>query len=69
MATCFGSEVSFDRHVARAEHLGLPLSIHRSDGVAFDLDAPDDLAFARDYAERGARLSWNRKRPSRVRAA
>jgi 2-phospho-L-lactate guanylyltransferase len=69
--TCFGSETSFHRHVARAESEGMALAIHRSEGTAFDLDSPDDLALALSarYAERGARLSWNRKRPSRVSAA
>ncbi len=69
--TCFGSEVSFRRHVARARRQDVPFVIHRSDGIAFDLDSPDDLARARTvrYAERGALLRWNRKRPSRVRAA
>jgi 2-phospho-L-lactate guanylyltransferase len=71
IATCFGSEISFDRHVARAEAAGLPLSVHHADGIAFDLDLPADaeLVLAAGYAERGARLSWNLKRPSRVRAA
>jgi 2-phospho-L-lactate guanylyltransferase (CobY/MobA/RfbA family) len=69
IATCFGSEVSFARHVARARQSGIPVAIHRSEGVAFDLDSPGDLALARDYADRGALLSWNRKRPSRVSAA
>jgi len=69
MPTCFGSEVSFSRHVARARELGIPTAVHRSEGVLFDLDSPADLDLARSYADRGAFLSWNRKRPSRVRAA
>jgi 2-phospho-L-lactate guanylyltransferase len=71
MATCFGSEISFRRHVARARKEGIAHVVHRSDGIAFDLDSPDDLAraLALRYAERGALLRWNRKRPSRVRAA
>jgi 2-phospho-L-lactate guanylyltransferase len=74
--TCFGSETSFPRHVARAESEGIALAIHRSEGTAFDLDSPDDLALALSagyadagYADLGARLRWNRKRSSRVRAA
>jgi 2-phospho-L-lactate guanylyltransferase len=69
LATCFGSEVSFSRHLARARSARIPVAVHRSEGLAFDLDSPADLARARDYADRGALLSWNRKRPSRVRAA
>jgi len=69
IATCFGSEVSFSRHVARANEHGAAMAVHRSDGVLFDLDSPGDLALAQTYADRGALLSWNRKRPSRVRAA
>jgi hypothetical protein len=42
--------------------------VYRSDGVAWDVDSPDDLALLAPYASRGARLSWKRKRPSRVRA-
>jgi 2-phospho-L-lactate guanylyltransferase len=67
--TCFGSETSFSRHVARARALDLPLTLHRSEGTLFDLDSPADLARAGAYADRGAFFSWNRKRPSRVRAA
>jgi len=71
IATCFGSEISFRRHVARARREAIPHVVHRADGIAFDLDSPDDLAraLAVRYAERGALLRWNRKRPSRVRAA
>ncbi len=71
IATCFGSEVSFHRHVARARDAGIPFEAHRSEGVAFDLDSPADVGLVSSpaYADRGARFSWNRKRPSRVRAA
>jgi 2-phospho-L-lactate guanylyltransferase len=71
IATCFGSEISFDRHVARAESAAIPFSVHHAEGIAFDLDLPADaeLVLADGYAERGALLSWNLKRPSRVRAA
>ena len=69
IATCFGSETSFALHVARARESRLDVAVHRSEGVGFDLDSPADLDVARAYADRGAFLSWNRKRPSRVRAA
>jgi len=69
MASCFGSETSFDRHRARAAERDIPVFVHRSEGTARDLDSPDDLARVCAYEGRGARLSWKRNRSSRVRAA
>jgi 2-phospho-L-lactate guanylyltransferase len=34
---------SFARHVARAERLGLALRVHRTPGLAFDIDTPEDF--------------------------
>jgi 2-phospho-L-lactate guanylyltransferase len=67
--TCFGTKDSFRRHRERAIALGASVVVHRSEGLAWDVDSPEDLALVRDYAVRGARLSWKRKRPSRVSAA
>jgi 2-phospho-L-lactate guanylyltransferase len=69
IATCFGSETSFSRHVARARRASVGVAVERREGLAIDLDSPEDLAVVRSYADRGALLRWNRKRPSRVRAA
>ncbi len=62
--SCFGATDSFVRHSARAHRLGDAVAVRRTPGLAFDVDAPADYV-----ALRGARLSWKRKRPSRVRAA
>jgi 2-phospho-L-lactate guanylyltransferase len=82
LATCFGSETSFDRHLARARASDLSVVVHRSEGTGRDLDSPDDLTAlgvdraelcsdspSGSYGDRGARLSWKRNRSSRVRAA
>jgi 2-phospho-L-lactate guanylyltransferase len=44
MQSAFGSTRSFARHVATAGALGLRVGIHRSPGIAFDVDTPADLA-------------------------
>jgi 2-phospho-L-lactate guanylyltransferase len=44
LSTCFGRPDSFACHCAAARHAGLRLQIHRSSRLAFDLDAPEDLA-------------------------
>lgn len=65
--SCFGRADSFQRHVDVARQRGDLVTVRRSHGLAFDVDAPSDYV-----ALRGARLSWKRKRPSRasrVRAA
>ena len=69
MRTCFGSETSFDLHLARARDASLPVFVHRSEGTGRDLDSPEDLRALAAYGDRGARLSWKRNRSSRVRAA
>lgn len=69
LATCFGSRESFGLHRESARREQVDVSVYRSDGVAWDIDSPEDLALLRPYASPGARLSWNRKRPSRVRVA
>jgi 2-phospho-L-lactate guanylyltransferase len=69
MPTCFGTRGSFTLHRERARATGLAIAIHQSEGVALDVDSPEDLALAGDYALGGAPLRWKRKRPSRVSAA
>jgi 2-phospho-L-lactate guanylyltransferase len=44
LATSFGRADSFARHCAEATRAGLRLGVHRSSRLAFDLDAPEDLA-------------------------
>ena len=39
---CFGTD-SFEQHRREAARRGLAVSVYRSDGVAFDLDYPEDL--------------------------
>ncbi len=68
LETCFGTADSFRLHLERARREGVEASVYRSDGVAWDIDSPDDLTQLRPYASGGARLSWKRKRPSRVSA-
>jgi 2-phospho-L-lactate guanylyltransferase len=82
--TCFGTADSFDRHRVRAAGRGDRVAIHRSEGLALDVDTPEDylrvaplgpltgrgqVSSIRQLASRGARFRWKRKRPSRVRAA
>jgi len=43
LRTSFGTRDSFDRHLRTAEAAGLALGVHRSDGLAFDVDEPADL--------------------------
>lgn len=44
LATCFGHEDSFTRHVAQAAKRGLSLEVVRLPGLCFDVDGPEDLA-------------------------
>jgi 2-phospho-L-lactate guanylyltransferase len=67
MPTCFGHRDSFARHAERARASALEVTVERSDGLACDVDSPEDLAIAQ--ACRGARGKWNRNRASRVSAA
>jgi 2-phospho-L-lactate guanylyltransferase len=48
---------SFDRHVAEAESLGLPIVIHRDPGLGLDVDTPDDLRLAGEHLPVYARLA------------
>ena len=41
--TCFGNEDSFHRHRALAEARGFATRVVRREGIALDLDTPDDL--------------------------
>jgi 2-phospho-L-lactate guanylyltransferase len=43
LRTCFGTRDSFERHLRTAEAAGLRVGVHRSEGVAFDVDEPADL--------------------------
>jgi 2-phospho-L-lactate guanylyltransferase len=43
LRTSFGNRDSFHRHLVGAEQAGLRVGIHRSDGLAFDVDEPGDL--------------------------
>jgi 2-phospho-L-lactate/phosphoenolpyruvate guanylyltransferase len=43
MRTSFGMRDSFDRHLRLAQAAGLRVGIHRSEGLAFDVDEPADL--------------------------
>ena len=43
IATCFGRDDSGLRHRARATSLGLRLAVVHSEGLAHDLDRPEDL--------------------------
>jgi 2-phospho-L-lactate guanylyltransferase (CobY/MobA/RfbA family) len=67
MPTCFGHKDSFARHGDRARAQSIDVRVERSDGLACDVDSPEDLAVAQ--ACRGARGRWNRNRASRVSAA
>lgn len=42
--TSFGTRGSFERHLTRAKAAGLRVSVYRSEGVGFDVDAPEELA-------------------------
>ena len=44
IATCFGRDDSGVRHRDRASTLGLRLALVHSEGLAHDLDRPEDLA-------------------------
>jgi 2-phospho-L-lactate guanylyltransferase (CobY/MobA/RfbA family) len=44
LRTSFGTRDSFHRHVRDAERAGLRVGVHRSEGLAFDVDEPGDLA-------------------------
>lgn len=67
-ATCFGTRDSFRRHQARAASEEAAVTICRTDGLAWDVDSPEDLALV-SQVDDGARFNWKRKRPSRVSAA
>jgi 2-phospho-L-lactate guanylyltransferase len=43
IATCFGRADSFDAHVAAAQAARLRIAVIENAGVAFDVDAPEDL--------------------------
>ena len=43
MRTAFGMRDSFDRHLLLAQAAGLRVGVHRSEGLAFDVDEPADL--------------------------
>lgn len=44
LPSCLGREDSLLRHQRRAEELGLSVSVRLSNGIAFDVDRPQDLA-------------------------
>jgi 2-phospho-L-lactate guanylyltransferase len=44
LRTSFGTHDSFHRHLRAAEAAGLVVGVHQSEGVAFDVDEPADLA-------------------------
>jgi 2-phospho-L-lactate guanylyltransferase len=44
LRTSFGTRDSFARHLRAAEGAGLRVGVHRSEGLAFDVDEPEDLA-------------------------
>ena len=43
LLTSFGVRDSFARHLQRAQAAGLRVGVHRSEGLAFDVDEPADL--------------------------
>lgn len=48
---------SFDRHVAHAEALGLPVVAHRDAALGLDVDTPDDLRLVGEHLPTFARLA------------
>ncbi len=44
LRTSFGTRDSLRRHLRDAERAGLRVDVHRSDGLAFDVDEPADIA-------------------------
>jgi 2-phospho-L-lactate guanylyltransferase len=53
MRTSFGARDSFDRHRIAALAAGLSVGIHRSAGLALDVDEPEDLARLSGSPRRG----------------